>query len=112
MRSQKKRLLRHELQEGMIVAASVEEPGGRLLIPTGVALTPRHLHALALWGVESVFVGSAHEENEDSMLTEAQLAAAHDMMLPRFRFCDLTHPFAAALLKSCAKHLARQSRGK
>jgi hypothetical protein len=98
-------LPRHQLQAGMVVAQRVEDIGGRLLVPSGVVLTSRHLHALEMWGVASVAVGCA-EESAAQTVSEQDLAVARERLVPQFSTCDLAHPFLAALLAGCAKRSA------
>jgi hypothetical protein len=40
-----------DLKPGMILAANLLEPGGRMLLPAATELTDRHLRYFQMWGV-------------------------------------------------------------
>jgi hypothetical protein len=44
------------VRPGQVSAAPVADRRGRLLIPHGVPLTERHIHALKVWGITSLAV--------------------------------------------------------
>jgi hypothetical protein len=44
------------LQEGMVTARDVKNMDDMLLIPSGAALTPRHINLLRTWGVAEIAV--------------------------------------------------------
>ena len=54
-----------QAQAGMVLASDVKDRRGRLLMPTGRALTDKHLEAFRMWGVASVEVeGGPTQEKE------------------------------------------------
>lgn len=101
-----------DLVAGMILAENVNDSQGRLLIPGGTELTDRHLRAFALWGVMAVRVrGAGGEEEAEPEVSPEAVAAARELVLPRFVHNDLQHPLIAVLLEQCIHREARRIAG-
>ena len=105
-----------DLQAGMILAESVHDGQGRLLIHQGTELTGRHLRAFQLWGILSVRIrGPEGESSEPSPISAEVLATAEAAIHPRFHHNDPEHPLIAALLRTAilreARRLADLARG-
>jgi len=93
----------------MILAESVHDGQGRLLIQQGTELTGRHLRAFQLWGILSVRIrGPEGEGSELPPLSAEILATAEAAIRPRFHHNDLDHPLIAVLLRTAILREARR----
>jgi hypothetical protein len=94
----------------MVLAASIVDGGGRLLLPSGTSLTEKHLRFCQMWGVlEAEIVASDSEVQAEEPPTDpARVEAARAAVLPRFRHVDPTHPAIEALFRHAVQvHLSR-----
>jgi hypothetical protein len=96
------------LRPEMVLAADIVDGMGRLLLPSGTALTDKHLRYCQMWGVlEAEVVGEeTPEPPADAEVDPAHLAAAEAELLPLFRHCDLSHPPMETLFRYCAHRRA------
>lgn len=98
-----------DLQAGMILAESVHDSQGRLLIAQDTELTDRHLRAFQVWGILSVRVkGPEGEGSAPAGLSADLLAAADAAIRPRFCHNDVEHPLIAELLRTAILREARR----
>jgi hypothetical protein len=98
-----------DLQAGMILAESVHDSHGRLLIAQDTELTDRHLRAFQVWGILSVRIKGPECEGPASRGISAEmLAAAEAVIRPRFRHNDVEHPLIAELLRTAILREARR----
>ncbi|HAS81561.1 MAG TPA: hypothetical protein DCS43_02500 [Verrucomicrobia bacterium] len=97
------------LEPGAILAESVKDAGGKLLIAAGTELTPRHLRALQMWGLREVnIVGHQADAGEGALpaFTAAELAAATVQAEQIFSVCGYDHPLLAVLFSACVQRIA------
>ncbi|HYC30770.1 MAG TPA: hypothetical protein VEB59_00700 [Gemmatimonadales bacterium] len=100
-----------DLKPGMVLAADLREPGGRLLLPANTSLTDRHLRYFQMWGVERVEIvgdepASSAPPPDPAAVAEAEAAAA-----AHFRHVDLSHPASAAVHRYCLDRRLRAASG-
>jgi hypothetical protein len=108
------RVTLENLTPGMTLAANLQEPGGRLLLPAETTLTDRHLRYLQMWGVadaevegEESATGAAASETLDPTL----LPAAEERMRGHFRHADLAHPVIEQVFQYCLSREVRRLAG-
>lgn len=94
-----------DLRTDMVLAADVVDGGGRLLLPSGTALTEKHLRYCQMWGVagaEVVGAGTPEGAGEPPLdpVLVAKIEAATAI---RFTHADRDHPAIAALFEHCVK---------
>ncbi len=97
------------LEPGAILAESVKDAAGKLLIAAGTELTPRHLRALQMWGLHEVsIVGhpDAAEGEQPSAFTAEELAAATARAERVFNACGHEHPLLEVLFSACVQRIA------
>jgi hypothetical protein len=106
-------VLADDIEPGMVLAESVHDAQGRLLIPAGTALTERHLRAFQLWGIQSVQIagGSASEAPPRPPISPETLREAQEQVRARFRHNDLSHVLMAALFTASTLREARRIAG-
>lgn len=98
-----------DLEPGMMLADSVHDAQGRLLIQGGTELTERHLRAFQLWGIMSVRVrGPAGEESAPVSISPEILARAEAQVRARFHNNNLEHPVITALIEACTAREAQR----
>jgi hypothetical protein len=98
-----------DLEGGMVLAESVHDAQGRLLIQRDTELTDRHLRAFQLWGIQSVrILGPGSNEPEPPPISSEILARAEALVRERFRHNDLEHPLIVAILRVCLMREARR----
>jgi len=106
-----------EVRNGCTLVEAVHDRSGRLLVPAGTTLQPRHLRVLLSWGVASVCVEDVGDEvpaldsgapdAEDTTpgaITIDMEKRADEILGERFHHCDTTtHPMDGIY------HLARRA---
>lgn len=92
-----------EVRPGCILAEAAHDRSGRLLVPAGTTLQERHLRVLRSWGVASVNIQDAGDDDLaiDAVASSAEDATpaaitldmedrAEEILGERFRHCDTT----------------------
>lgn len=99
-----------DLTPGMTLAADLQEPGGRLLLPAATVLTDRHLRYFQMWGV-----GGAEIEGDEARAggvpetaDPALVAEAEANMAALFRHTDVDHPVVSQVLRHCITREVRR----
>lgn len=95
----------------MTLAADLQEPGGRLLLPAATLLTDRHLRYFQMWGVSGAEIegDDAHAAGvEAETIDPAILAEAEAHMTSHFRHTDTSHPIVSQVLRHCVAREARR----
>lgn len=98
------------LRPGLVLAEDARDRSGRLLVPAGVRLTPKHLQVLRAWGVTEVRVmgEAAPEQLQDQEATiPMALPQLEGLVAERFRHAPVRHPFMQALQEQSRRRLAR-----
>jgi hypothetical protein len=92
-----------DLKPGMTLAANLQEPGGRLLLPAATVLTDRHLRYFQMWGVGEADIESDGTETavETEQADPALVAEAEANMALLFRHTDTKHPVVSQVLHHC-----------
>ena len=96
----------------MTLAADLQEPGGRLLLPAATLLTDRHLRYFQMWGVSGAEIegddahaaGVEAESIDPAILADAGTAA----LTAHFRHADTRHPIVSQVLRHCVAREARR----
>jgi hypothetical protein len=97
-----------DLEVGMILMEDVHDQQGRLLIPSGTALTDRHLRAFQMWGILSVKVGGTGEDEPPELVISPEiLAEAETRVRERLRQNDLESPVILEILRFAVQREAR-----
>lgn len=93
------------LRPEMVLAADIVDGGGRLLLPTGTAITEKHLRYCQMWGVaEADVVGAAAiDATSTPPVDPALLAKVEAETALRFAHADRDHPAIAALFEHCVQ---------
>jgi hypothetical protein len=100
-----------DLKPGMTLAADLQEPGGRLLLPAATVLTDRHLRYFQMWGVSEADIqseGSESTVNEADLADPAVVAEAQTNMAALFRHTDTGHPVVSQVLHHCVAREIRR----
>ena len=99
-----------DLKPGMTLAADLQEPGGRLLLPAATVLTDRHLRYFQMWGVlgaeiegDEVQAGGTAEPMDPALVAEAEAN-----MAALFRHTDVNHPVVSQVLRHCVAREVRR----
>ena len=97
------RLALEDLTPGMILAADLQETGGRLLLPAKTALTERHLRYFQMRGVVDVEVedGEGGAGEPGAAIDPARRTEAGTRIAAIFRHADLTNPAVAQVFAYC-----------
>lgn len=116
----KKRLPLDLLRAGMILAEPVCRRDGALVLPKNTALTERHLQLFPVWNIESALVHAgcdgeavtplaAADEHEPlpAVPEPGDVAAARELLRPRFAHADLTFGPMAGLFDLAVVQAAR-----
>jgi len=93
---------------GMVAAADVATPDGRLALPAGQVIGPRHLESFRRLGVTDVDIDDAPAEGppgQDEINRHLEGAAAYAGDF--FAFLDPDHPVVLALFRHVAEGVAR-----
>lgn len=99
-----------DLKAGMTLAADLQEPGGRLLLPANTVITDRHLRYFQMWGVTDAEIEGDQPQsgaNEANPADPALVAEAEARVASLFRHTDTTHPVVAQVVTHC---IAREVR--
>lgn len=93
-----------DLQPGMVVAADIQDPNGRLIVPAGTTLTDRHIKALKMWGIGQVNIaGEAKESGSEQAVTIdpaiAEAAKNYVKALYRLHGDEVNHPLLNKLVR-------------
>ncbi len=97
-----------DLEAGMILAEDVHDQQGRLLLPSGSELTERHLRAFQMWGILTVKIrGAGEEEPPELVISPEVLAAADAKVRERLRSQDLESPVIAEIFQFAVQREAR-----
>lgn len=92
----------------MILAEDVHDQQGRLLLPSGSALTDRHLRAFQMWGILTVKVrGAGEEEAPEPVISPELLAEAEIRVRERMQHNDLESPVIVEILRFAVQREAR-----
>ena len=100
-----------DLKPGMTLAADLQEPGGRLLLPAATVLTDRHLRYFQMWGVSEADIESGGTETavgEAQQADPALVAEAEATMASLFRHIDTKHPVVSQVLHHCVSREIRR----
>jgi hypothetical protein len=105
------------LKPGMILASSVTERGGRVLLGAGVELTEKHISIFRKWGVTEADVQNITQEEATASVTSQLdplvLREAENRMTKLFQLTDRNQPFVQELYRLCTVRWIRQkSRGR
>ena len=102
-----------DLKPGMILAADLREPGGRMLLPAATALTDRHLRYFQMWGVSGAEVEGDEQDLPNALPVDPEVRAAVEARVRSlFRHADLAHPAVAQVHAYCvARELRRAATG-
>jgi hypothetical protein len=105
-----------DIRPGMVLAASVTDPRGRVLLAPGCEITEKHLRILRMWGVTEADIEGVEKTDAVALaLTEIDpdtLRRADAAARERLAMMDPAHPAVQELLRQCTLRLARHiSRG-
>jgi len=104
-----------DLAAGLTLAGNVIAPNGRLLLPEGTVLSPRHIGIFKAWGVTDVEVleQTPPDVHEPSLSRQA-LHESLGALQPYFQLADTGHPAVKELLKQAVRSraLSRDQEGK
>jgi hypothetical protein len=85
-----------DLKPGMILAADLCEPGGRMLLPSATELTDRHLRYFQMWGVGDAEIEGDEMRPATTVPIDPQMRAVVEAQVGLlFRHADLTYPAVA-----------------
>lgn len=97
-----------DAQAGMVLATDVTDRRGRLLIPAGRELDPKHLQALKMWGIPQVEVeGDDVGTDAAAALDPALLGKAREILADRLQNLPMEHPLVLALVETALPALAQ-----
>jgi len=99
------------LVPGMVLKTNVTDRSGRMLLPAGANLEPKHINIFRMWGVLDVEVTdeSEPESTLDSQTEELDpevLARATEEINRIFAHNDPEHPAIKALIRICIRRRA------
>ncbi|GFO69737.1 hypothetical protein GMLC_33160 [Geomonas limicola] len=99
------------LSPGMVLKKNVTDRSGRLLLPSGTALEPKHLNIFRMWGVLDVEVTDESEAEvaPDLLVPELdpELVARASAEVARiFAHNDPEHPVVRELMRICIRRRA------
>lgn len=102
-----------DLKPGMILAADLREPGGRMLLPAATELTDRHLRYFQMWGVSGAEIEGDELDLPHAFPVDPEVRAAVEARVTSlFRHADLVHPAVAQVHAYCvARELRRAATG-
>ncbi len=94
-----------DLTAGMVLASDLACPNGRLLLPRGAVIEPRHLRIMRIWGVVEADVAGC-ETNDDivtciSDIEPEVFAHCEDWLSPFFGRFTLSHPAMGEIYRLC-----------
>lgn len=104
-----------DFKPGMVLAADLKSPQGRMLLPKGSMLTEKHIRTCKIWGiVEGDILGEDDQKAEDPpvVLNPALVERAKELAKAYFYLTDLRHPVvretAKLFIERAALSLARR----
>ena len=100
-----------DIRPGMILAESVKDRRGRVLLGEGSGITERHLKILRMWGITEADIQGVEREQVvaqavaelDASLLQAAEARAQQL----FQHTDREHPAIRELFRLCSVRIAR-----
>lgn len=99
-----------DFEPGMVLAADLKSPQGRMLLPRGAMLTEKHIRTCKIWGiVEGDIEGDDLQQDEertvvlDPMLLERARVLAKDY----FVLTDIRHPLVREAVKLFIERTAK-----
>jgi len=97
---------------GMILAANLLEPGGRMQHPAATELTDRHLRCFQTWGVADTELEGDERDLPAAFPVDPEVRAAVETRVGSlFRHADLAHLAVAQVHAYCvARELRRAAR--
>jgi HD-like signal output (HDOD) protein len=105
-----------DFKPGMILAADLRSPQGRMLMSKGLVLTEKHIRMCKIWGVvegEILNENDQPPENQPAVLDPALLERAKELAGTYFCLNDLNHPVvretAKLFIERIALNLARRN---
>jgi hypothetical protein len=93
-----KRVPINEIESEHILAEPVKARNGQVLLPQGVALSDRQIKILKTWGIRSVMIETADEEEETQKLSEELLNRGRERIRSRM-VAPPAHAMAEQLFK-------------
>jgi len=90
------------LEPGMVLAASVLDKSGRLLLGEGAELEEKHLRIFRTWGIveaDIVGVDGAGSNALPDNITQEKLDQAKRTLLPLYCHANIEHPAISELLR-------------
>ena len=97
----------------MVLADSVKDLNGRLLMGKGTLLTPKAINICKIWGVIEADIEGISSEEADAVSIQkfdvATMTAAEEIVRKRFALMDMDHPAAREFFRICA---LREAEGK
>ncbi len=99
-----------DFKPGMLLAADLKSPQGRMLLPKGALLTEKHIRTCKIWGiVEGDIVGENNQagESETVVLDPLLLEKARQLGKTYFTLTDLQHPVVREAAKLFIERTAR-----
>ncbi len=100
-----------QAEAGMVLAESVTDRRGRLLIPGGKELSERYLSALPMWGITHIEVEGEAPGGEEDLLESVEpwaLARATTETDDLFLHANRSHPAMAHLYHFRVRRRARE----
>lgn len=104
-----------DFKPGMVLAADLKSPQGRMLLPKGSVLTEKHIRTCKIWGiVEGDILGEDGQQAEETpvVLDPALVERAKELAKTYFCLTDLRHPVvretAKLFVERTALNLARR----
>ena len=98
-----------QVQAGMVLAAEVTDKRGRLLIPSGRELSPKHVQALRMWGIARVEIeGDDVAGDATAAIAPETLEAARAEIADRLRNLPGEDPLTVALSAALLPRVARE----
>lgn len=96
-----------DITPGMIAAADVATPDGRLILPAGQAIGARHLEVFRRFGIQEADIADAEVQPEpDAGAVAGKLDEAAAYAGDFFAFLDPDHPMVLALFRHVAEAVA------
>ncbi len=84
-----------DFKPGMVLAADLKSPQGRMLLPKGSVISEKHIRTCKIWGiVEGDIVGEDARKpgNQPAVLDPALLERARKLAKSSFSLTDVRHP--------------------
>lgn len=105
-----RRVLVERLESGMVLAAPVTNEMDQLLFPAEFVLTDKHIQLLRSWGIGSVDVQMAGDDEQDAMasIDPKIIEEAERSLKEIFHWAPLDNPTIEKLFKTCMMRKARR----